>query len=105
MKNPQSMELFEALNNLEKQVPNNLLSEKLILFFTVLNLKPEILIVGQLHYYAIWVNWVPEGFGSFVDKGLLVADDVHVADWGQDTDLVQGVLFLFGGQVDYFDTF
>jgi hypothetical protein len=51
------------------------------------------------------VNWVPEGFGGLVDKGLLVTDDVHVADWGQDADLVQGVLFLFGGQVDYFDTF
>jgi hypothetical protein len=105
MKNSQGMQLFEALNNLHKQVPNDLFSEELILFFAVLNLKPEILIVGQLHYYAIWVNWVPEGFGGLVDKGLLVADDVHVADWGQDADLVQGVLLLFGGQVYYFDAF
>ena len=105
MKNPQRMQLFQPLNDLYEKVPNHLLGHELITLFILLNPKPKVLIVGQLHYYALWVNSVPERFGCLVNESLLIADDVDVTDRGQNTDLVQCVLFLFSGQVDDFDPF
>jgi hypothetical protein len=53
MKNAQSMKLLETLNDLYKKVPDHLFSHELVSFFVLFNLKPEVLIVGQLHYYAL----------------------------------------------------
>lgn len=53
MKNPQRMQLLEAFNYLNKQIPYHLLSHELILLFVLFDLEPQVLIIGQLHYYAL----------------------------------------------------
>ena len=53
MKNSQLMQLFQPLNDLYEKVPNHLLGHELITLFILLNPKPKVLIVGQLHYYAL----------------------------------------------------
>ena len=53
MENAQNMQLFQPLNNLNKQVPDHLFSHELVLLLVVLNIISQILIVCQLHYYTI----------------------------------------------------
>ena len=95
MKDPQHMQLFQPLNNLNKQTPDHLLGHELIFLLVILNPRGQILIICQLHYYTISLKKLPQRFSRLIDKCLLVADYVHVANRCQDSDLVQSVLFLF----------
>lgn len=82
------MELFEALHNLDKQAPNDLLCHELVIFLIILNFRRQILIVCQLHYYTILFKTLPQWLSRLVNKGLLVAYHIHVPYRSQDTNLI-----------------
>ena len=99
MENAKGVKLFKALDDLEEDMPDLCFLEKLFLLFFFCYSITKVAVIGEIHDHTILLPYLPQGFCALVHEGLLVPYNVWVSDWGQDSDLVEGIFFLFLGKV------
>ena len=92
------MKGLEPANDLDKEVPNLLFSETCIALLMVIDHHEQVSSVCVFHDDAESVRLV-------LEEGLLVADDIGVVHGCQNADLIEGILFFFGGEFAHFDFF
>ena len=90
------VKVMETCNHLVENRPNLCLLHKLWSLLALVNFWLEVAAVCILHNDA-------EGAGWLFEEGLLVACDVGVVDWGQDTHFVDSILFFLCWQLAKFD--
>ena len=77
-------------------MPDGFFGQSLTLSLLRVDESKNITAISKLHHDAETVSCI-------LKKGFFVANDIRVADWGENSDLVESILFLFAAEFDHFD--
>ena len=99
------MDCVDGFDELYENSPDIFLREVGSFFLVTEYLFEEISTISILHYDATSGKEVPKAVTVGIVEGLLVGDDVGMAEGGQNSDLVDGILDFFLGFVIQFDCF
>jgi len=111
MQNFPVMQSLKSSNNLYENVPNLLLFDIGLPLLITANFLEYVSIIGIFHHQAFNFEIVirkrnlPQTRAWLIDECLLVSDDIGLIDTCQNPHLVEGILFLFIGQVEHFNLF